>query len=111
MASEPEEEAWLGLGRESPLLVSVKPCTHRERHKQAVKRPFLQIISQETRAVPSLEGLGAEPDQGSSIAGVSQEFTATFHALGEVLNVSQPPLRFLICEVGMPILSQSYRGN
>ena len=31
---------------------------------------------------------------------------ATFHALREVLSVSQPLLRFLVCEAGMPILSQ-----
>ena len=72
MASEPEEEAWLGLGREMPLPVSVKPCTHRERHTQAGTGPLLEIIPQETRAVPSLEGLEAELDQGRCIAGVTQ---------------------------------------
>lgn len=41
----------------------------------------------------------------------SHKFVATFHALGEVLNVSQPLLRFLVCEAGMLILSHRYHGN
>ena len=38
----------------------------------------------------SLERLEAEQDQGSSTTGVTQEFMATFHALGGILNVSEP---------------------
>lgn len=54
MASEPEEEV-LGLGRERPLLVSVKPLHHRE-STQAAQGPFWKSIRQEMRAVPSLKG-------------------------------------------------------
>lgn len=38
----------------------------------------------------SIERLEAEQDQGSSTTGVTQQFTATFHALGSILNISEP---------------------
>lgn len=104
LLSQRRRHGW-GLEGRGPCQSPSNPApTERDTHRLA-QGPFWKSFHRRRGLCPHWKGWKQSwTREGASLE--SHKFVATFHALREVLSVSQPLLRFLVCEAGMPILSQ-----